>query len=438
MIRAEPGFSLPAFDRLAPPPPPELVAARIDAHTAPGDVVVDLHGRGAWVARAAVDRQRSAVSFEATPLNRLLAEVVLRPPDVRHLDAAFQALSARPEARDEPEALDQRPVRDALRDLRASDRPRRGRPRDGGRRALGPAGPQALPLSRLPRPARRGRAAPGAAGRGRREARPMGRRACPRRSAACATRFPVPEGGDALVADILALHTPRQLDGLVGILERIDADLRAEPVEAALRLALVHALVPASRLNTTPGRGSAVRDRVRPGPAAERRPVAREEPVARLRGCLPHRPGLRPPSRGVAMGPGPGATRRRTCAASSRARRPCRSGSARRRRSAAWPPRPASSPGRAPAGRPGSVSSSASPRSDRTPSGSRSATSPRPGCSGGRPRRCCRSSRCSTRPSAPRGPGRRPPSGARWNRSSRFSPATDGRSCWSTPGAPRP
>ena len=29
-IRSEPGFSLPAFGRLAPQPPPELVAARIE------------------------------------------------------------------------------------------------------------------------------------------------------------------------------------------------------------------------------------------------------------------------------------------------------------------------------------------------------------------------------------------------------------------------
>src|SRR5574341_832645 len=47
-------------------------------------------------ARAAVDRQRRAVSIETSALTRLLAEVVLRPPDLRHLDAAFGALSASP------------------------------------------------------------------------------------------------------------------------------------------------------------------------------------------------------------------------------------------------------------------------------------------------------------------------------------------------------
>src|SRR6478672_1760596 len=93
---AEPGHSLPIFDRLAPPPPPGIVAAQIDLHTGPGDVVVDLAGRGGWVARAAVDRQRRAVSLESSPLTRMLAEVVLRPPDVRHLDAAFQGLAASP------------------------------------------------------------------------------------------------------------------------------------------------------------------------------------------------------------------------------------------------------------------------------------------------------------------------------------------------------
>jgi hypothetical protein len=92
----ETGYSLPAFDRLAPAPSGALLAARIEAHTGPGDIVVDLAGRGGWVARAALDRQRRAVSIESTPLTRMLAEVVLRPPDVRHLDAAFQGMSASP------------------------------------------------------------------------------------------------------------------------------------------------------------------------------------------------------------------------------------------------------------------------------------------------------------------------------------------------------
>src|SRR5512134_1367984 len=94
--RTEAGTSLPVLERLAPTPPLSLLAARIEAHTGPGDVVADLFGRGGWVARAAVDRQRRAVSLESSPLTRMLAEVVLRPPDVRHLDAAFQGMAASP------------------------------------------------------------------------------------------------------------------------------------------------------------------------------------------------------------------------------------------------------------------------------------------------------------------------------------------------------
>src|SRR5829696_6792549 len=94
LLRAEPGFSLPAFERFAPPPPPALVTARLDASSQPGEIVLDLFGRGGWVARAAIDTQRRAISLESTPLDRLLAEIVLRPPDLRHLDAAVQALGA--------------------------------------------------------------------------------------------------------------------------------------------------------------------------------------------------------------------------------------------------------------------------------------------------------------------------------------------------------
>src|SRR4051794_6475853 len=93
---AQPGAALPVFDRLAPPPPAGLVSTRIDAHTGPGAVVVDVAGGGGSVARTVVDRQRRAVSLDASPLNRMLAEVVLRPPDVGHLAAAFQDLAASP------------------------------------------------------------------------------------------------------------------------------------------------------------------------------------------------------------------------------------------------------------------------------------------------------------------------------------------------------
>src|SRR6185437_2855508 len=72
-------------------------------------------------------------------------------------------------------------------------------------------------------------------------------------------RFPTIEAAPHLVDELLDLHTARQLVSLVAILERIEADLRAAPVLAALRLALLHAILPSSRLGTQPGRTGALR-----------------------------------------------------------------------------------------------------------------------------------------------------------------------------------
>ena len=47
--------SLPAFDRLAPPPAEADVRQWIGGRSAASDVVVELHGRGGWVTRAAAE-----------------------------------------------------------------------------------------------------------------------------------------------------------------------------------------------------------------------------------------------------------------------------------------------------------------------------------------------------------------------------------------------
>src|SRR3990172_8665111 len=52
LIRPDRGPSLPSLDRFAPPPPMNLVVAEIEARSSPGDVVIDLHGRGGWIAPA--------------------------------------------------------------------------------------------------------------------------------------------------------------------------------------------------------------------------------------------------------------------------------------------------------------------------------------------------------------------------------------------------
>ena len=252
LSRADPGFTLPAYERLSPPPPPELVHARLEANSAPGDIVADLHGRGGWIARAAIDRQRRGFTIETGPLARLLAEVVLRPPDLRHLDAAFSTLGTSPHgetslrlainelfatrcascgrnlAIDEVEWQGGEPARIHYRCHLCRDQQNR---------------PEHQAVEPTPADVERARRDVGAAEvRGR-----------------LAERFPLPDGGDALVDAILRLHTDRQLVGLAAILARIEGELRAAPIESALRLAFLHAVLPASRLGLAGARMPALR-----------------------------------------------------------------------------------------------------------------------------------------------------------------------------------
>jgi hypothetical protein len=241
LSRAEPGFTLPAFERLAPPPPPELLQARLEANSAPGDIVADLHGRGGWVARAAIDRQRRGFSLESGPLTRLLAEVVLRPPDLRHLDAAFSSLAASSYAESS--------LRPAINELFATRCASCGRNLPVDEAEWQDGEPQRLNYRCQLCRDQQGRpehqtVEPGPVDR-ERAVRDVGAAEIRRR---LRERFPVPDGGDALVADILGLHTDRQLVGLAAILARIEGDLRAAPVESALRLAFLHAVLPSSRL----------------------------------------------------------------------------------------------------------------------------------------------------------------------------------------------
>lgn len=279
LSRAEPGFTMPAFERLAPPPPPDLVLARLEANSAAGDIVADLHGRGGWIARAAVDRQRRAFTLEVSPLTRLLAELVLRPPDLRHLDAAFSALSASPRGESS--------LKLSIGELFATKCATCGRnvTVDEFSWSAGEGEPPALPAltkkqyrCTICRDQQGGSehrtAAPDDADE-RRARRDVGAAAVRRR---LRERFPVPDGGDPLVRAILDLHTDRQLVGLAAILDRIEGDLRAAPVESALRLAFLHAILPASRLGGGPGRmptirigGGTVRTPI-PDPWRERNP----------------------------------------------------------------------------------------------------------------------------------------------------------------------
>jgi hypothetical protein len=291
----DPGHSLPIFGRVAPAPSPALVAARIELHTGPGDVVADLFGRGGWVARTAVDLQRRGVSLESSPLTRMLAEVVLRPPDVRHLDAAFQGMAASPRGDTSLKVSlgDMFATRCATcgRTLVADEivwtsededgDPGRARPiarhyrctvcrdqRGGSEHRQAPLDPDDLLRATID---------PASAGM----------------RAMLRARFPDVAAAPDLPDELLALHTPRQLVGLGAILERIESDLRAAPVLAALRLALLHAILPSSRLATQPGRAAALRitgGHVRPSSAAqwrERNPwLAFEDAFRSVRGFI--------------------------------------------------------------------------------------------------------------------------------------------------------
>ncbi len=72
-------------------------------------------------------------------------------------------------------------------------------------------------------------------------------------------RFPVLDGHDELIDELLELYTPRNLYALQTIANKIDAEFRMQPMAAVLRLALAACLLPASRLNGYPGRVASLR-----------------------------------------------------------------------------------------------------------------------------------------------------------------------------------
>lgn len=72
-------------------------------------------------------------------------------------------------------------------------------------------------------------------------------------------RFPVLDGREDLVDELLGLYTPRNLYALQTIAAKIDAEFRDGPMNAFMRLALASCLLPASRLNGYPGRVASLR-----------------------------------------------------------------------------------------------------------------------------------------------------------------------------------
>lgn len=288
---------LPAFERLAPAAPSEDIAAQIVAWTRPGDVVVDLDGQGGWVARAAVAEQRRVVDLDLWPLTRLLAEVVLRPPDIRQIDSAAAGIAGtrlagstvrrtadamfagtcpscgRPVTLDAMiwEPLSVGPTGEAVEPEKGARRKTakeaRGARQETGAKGTKRAGSDALPVFRFTpeeslRPVaieypcercheqtggdlvRRADPAPGDVllAQSIHSSGPV--------REAMRARFPAPRPTHPLVDEIIDLHTPRQLAGLHAILSCIEGEERVGAVTPALRLALLHAVLLASRLNT--------------------------------------------------------------------------------------------------------------------------------------------------------------------------------------------
>lgn len=73
------------------------------------------------------------------------------------------------------------------------------------------------------------------------------------------SRFPVLDGQDGLVDELLDLYTTRNLYALHAIAAKIEAEIHDPGTAAVLRLALAACLLPASRLNGYPGRVASLR-----------------------------------------------------------------------------------------------------------------------------------------------------------------------------------
>src|SRR5450830_287712 len=298
---------LPFFERLAPPGPADDYVAEIEAWTKPGEVVLDLNGRGGWVARAAIAEQRRAANFEAWPLTRLLADVVLCPPDLRQIDSAAVGIANAP--------FSGSTIKRAIDALYASSCPRCGRPvileamvwqplvtpvgveataprsrTKGGRSkaasagaatatgrgsGLSPAAAALMPYAFSPEEslravAREYRCAQcheQIGGTALRQADPtqgdlrLAETVPPSGEVreAIRRRFPAPRPTHPLVDQLIDLHTPRQILGLNAILNRIDNEDRVGSITGALRLAFLHSVILASRLNTGHGRPAPLR-----------------------------------------------------------------------------------------------------------------------------------------------------------------------------------
>jgi hypothetical protein len=240
------------LERLTPVPDLGVIEAEIDARTKAGDVILELHGRGGWVTRGAIDALRRSFAIETTALTRLVAEIVLRPPDLRHFDAAVSGIAVDARGTEGglrgaieasyasrcPACGNTVTVSEFIWEAEASDPSRRTFKCSRCREARG----EKRPIAVDPDDLYRARSVEFAAAR-----------------EVLRERFPAPVPGHPLPDELVDLYPPRAQVALAAILERIETELRAPSIQAALRLAVVHMTLSISRLNGYPGRVASVR-----------------------------------------------------------------------------------------------------------------------------------------------------------------------------------
>ena len=246
---------------------------------------------------------RRVYSCESTALTRLLAEVVLRPPDLRHFDAGLshaRDTSAR-RRRAQPRASSRcsprrcptcgRPVVVEEYIWEVGARQRR-RARSSAARS---AASRHAPASRASRRSTRHDISRARARLGRDRPRRLAPDPAPRGSPMPSDpkrRAPLPdELLDAVHAAHASSRSTRSSPGSTAICK---APSRSTP---GMRLGLVHALLPMSRLNGYPGRVAALRIRHGHVQQPSLAGVARTKSVARLRGGLPRGARLHLPRR---------------------------------------------------------------------------------------------------------------------------------------------
>jgi hypothetical protein len=81
---------LPALERLAAIPDLAALRTHIESRTKAGDVVLELHGRGGWVTRAAIDALRRSFVI-AHDMRRCAAIPMPLPPSARRSEGSWWA-----------------------------------------------------------------------------------------------------------------------------------------------------------------------------------------------------------------------------------------------------------------------------------------------------------------------------------------------------------